>query len=186
MTSELQNKYNNLINWIDNSLKYKNENKVIVLMNDHLSGFISSQIALNKFGKENLLNIIMLCYSNPSYLINSTEFSHTRGIKCKNVSIKKVYDDIMEPDFEKDIEKKEGRGNIIEFIRKQIMKAIALENNAVIFNIMKEYENTLDDYVFEIIFSDPFKQNVFIIDKWESSFKEEDLIEIAKQLDINV
>lgn len=172
MKTELKIKLEDLVNWI----KYVSErikiDKVSVLMNDNITGFITSQIALDIFTKDNVVNVIIPCYSNIEYLLTSAKFSNERGIKYKSIGIKQIYDSIME----KDIETSEPI-DIITMLRNQIMDVISFKNDSMVFSIMNKLDNT---YFFQITKTDKF----FSSSDKNISFTKEELDELAIYLDI--
>ena len=100
MKDELKLKLDNLLTWIKIIVENHKKNKASVLMNNHISGYISSKIAVEILGKENVINVVIPCYSEPEYLLNSGKFSNDSGIKYKNIGgMKNIYDAIMEKDI---------------------------------------------------------------------------------------
>lgn len=172
----MEEKYKELLSWIDDVLESK---KVSILMNDHISGFIASKIASDKVGKDNVVNVIIPCYSNTEYILTSALFSNEQGIKYKSIGIKHVFDSIMEKDIEDD-----EPIDITNILRGHIMEEISLKNKSVVFEFVKKegpgWWKANGNYAFRII--DPNNDQDVI---WTSDFTEEELVEFAKYLGIN-
>ncbi len=172
----MEEKYKELLSWIDDVLESK---KVSILMNDHISGFIASKIASNKVGKDNVVNVIIPCYSNTEYILTSALFSNEQGIKYKSIGIKHVFDSIMEKDIEDD-----EPIDITNILRGHIMEEISLKNKSVVFEFVKKegpgWWKANGNYAFRIIVPNN-EQDVI----WESDFTEEELVEFSKYLGIN-
>ena len=172
-------KLNEIKEWISEMSETSNRKKVSVLMNDHISGFISSKIAIDMFGPNNVVNVVIPCYSSTDYILNAAKFSNEKNVKYKNIGIKHVYDSIMEQDIENE------SIDIIDFLRDQIMGAISINNNTMVIGFHKTIEN---QYVFMVTFfsKEYFNTARYVkTESWDSLFTEEDLNEIAKILEIN-
>lgn len=172
-------KLNEIKEWISEISEISKRKKVSILMNDHISGFIASKIAIDIFGKDNVVNVVIPCYSSTDYILNAAKFSNEKGVKYKNIGIKHVYDSIMEQDIEDD------SINIVDFLRDQIMSALSINNNTMVIGF---HQTTKNQYVFMATFlsKEYFNTGRYVkTESWDSLFTEEDLNEIAKILEIN-
>jgi len=128
-------------------LRKSSKPKISILMNDHPSGFIASKLAVDLFGNDNVVNVILPCYSKQEYIIESAKFSNDNKIKYKNIGIKHIIDSIFEKDIEDD-----GIYNqddiIIKYLRDKIVESLSIKNDSMIF----KFDKFGDDYIFKIIY----------------------------------
>ena len=144
---------NNIKEWINDVatsigfIKKTDKLKISVLMNDHPSGFIASKFAIDIFGNDNVVNVILPCYSKQDYIIESAKFSNDNKIKYKNIGIKHVIDSILEKDVEED-DVYNIDDIIINHLRDKIMETIAVKNESMIF----KFDKFGCDYIFKITY----------------------------------
>ena len=190
MKSQSQIKIEDLTKWLDDRYFFCKEKKVSVLMNDHISGLIASKIAVDTYGEENVVNVVIPCYSSEDYILNSAKFSNDLGVKYKNIGIKHLYDSLMEKDIE------DGESiDVVDFLRSQIMDALSIKNKSMVFEFVKKgvtsekwwlgegtRQGKLGNYVFKMSYYKETGEKVY--DIWDVEFTEEELKESANELGI--
>lgn len=148
--------YNELKDWIENISKSINRVKVTVFLNGDVDGYAASKLASKIFGKENVLNVIIPCYSSEKYIVDTSSFSKENEILFNIIGIKHIFDSVMEKDIDGDIDIEENtKEEIINTIRNGIIKSASIKNDSMIFKFnIKE-----DLFQFEIEYVD--KKNIY-------------------------
>lgn len=181
MENELKIKYDHLIQW----LKYKKDKivyeKGCVLMNNDVTGFISSKLCQEIFGKENTLNVLIPCYSNIEYLTKSTQFSKNCGVESKNIGLKQIYDDIIELDYDQKEFIDDG-DKIKDYLRDLVIDVLCMKNKS--FRL--DFKKSFDGYEVIIHFLDHVSKFCDSEDSYPTYFSEEEIKEIAKHFEIDV
>jgi len=152
----MENKvYDNIIDWIEKVSKSIEKSKVTVYLNGEIDGYLASKLACKIFGKENVLNVIIPCYSSEDYIVESTSFSKDNEIMFNIIGIKHIYDSIMEKDIDDDNDELEEnfKIEILNYIRNSIIESTAIKNKSMIFNFKKI---SYDLYQFQIIFKNKY------------------------------
>lgn len=179
MSELILNKIEPIKEWLKNISKDINISKVSVLMNDNITGFICSKLSCDVFNNKDVVNIIIPCYSNDNYILTSAKFSNDRNIKYKIISVKDIYDSIMEKDID------EEPIDIIDFLREQIVETISVNNNSMILSLNKIFNDDLNklEFVFKVSFYDKktfLKEKSLKVLKSDIKFSIDEIIEISK------